>query len=150
MKRIILLALFFGSLHALGQDSTEKQEPKVDSKTYEITELSKTASSEKYGFTGEFPIKVGKGKNGGPSNQRAYLSLLRDGQGKPVKFTRVGGGCCPYKSANALFGDYALVDTYEVKYKDEKGKSKKTILYISFYDYEEPMIPVGFSVDSKK
>lgn len=102
------------------------------------------ADSEKYGLTGEFPVKVGTGAKGGPANQRAYLELLRDGQGDPVKHRRVGGGCCPYESENALLGGYALVDTYEVLYKDKDGNKKKTVIYISFYDYEEPMIPVGF------
>lgn len=143
MKTIITALILLLNLSAFGQDSTEIKPLKPDHNLYEITELNKMATSEKYGLTGEFPVKVGKGKNGGPNNQRAYLDLLRDGQGNPVKYKRVGGGCCAYKSANAIFGDYALVDTYEVVYKDSEGNSKKTKIYISFYDYEEPLIPIG-------
>ena len=38
----------------------------------------------------------------------------------------------------------ALVDRYEVSFRNEKGKRKKTVVYISFYDHEEPMILQGF------
>ena len=38
----------------------------------------------------------------------------------------------------------ASVDSYHITYKNEKGKKKKTTLYLSFYDYEQPKIPVGF------
>ncbi len=145
MKHLFLTAILIVACNFLfGQDSLESDSLKRDTSLYEITELTKKATSEKYGLTGEMPVKVGKGQRGGPYNQRAYLELLRDGQGNMVSYKRLGGGCCPYKSANAIIGDYALVDSYEVTYKDEKGKKQKSILYISFYDYEDPLIPIGF------
>lgn len=145
MKHLFLTVIFFVACDLLfGQDSIGSGALKRDTNLYEITDLTKKATSEKYGLTGEMPVKVGKGQRGGPYNQRAYLELLRDGQGKPVSYKRSGGGCCPYKSANAMLGDYALVDSYEVTYKDEKGKKQKVIIYISFYDYEEPLVPNGF------
>ncbi len=126
------------------QDTTAKEIKKKSGVNSEITELTKFAESEKYGLTGEMPVKVGKGGKSGPNNQRAYLNLLRDEQGNPVSYERKGS-CCPYKSENAMIGDYALVDIYEISYKNKKGESKTAHIYISFYDYEEPMIPVGFS-----
>jgi hypothetical protein len=145
MKQATFLSLFLTLFYfGFGQNTADSTEEQSSSQLNEIMQLTKVAESEKYGLTGEMPIKVGKGSRGGPFNQRAYLELLRDAQGNPIKYERIGGGCCPYKSKNALFGDYALVDRYEVTYKDANGKKKKTILYISFYDYEEPMIPVGF------
>ena len=129
------------------QDSTAKEVKKKTSEKFEITELRKYAETDKYGLTEEMPVKVGKGVKGRPYNQRAYLSLLRDEQGNPVSFERKGS-CCPYKSENAMIGDYALVDAYEVKYKNKKGESKTAMIYISFYDYEEPMIPIGFTSSS--
>ena len=149
MKQSIFAFLFLSfSFCVFGQDTTKTSEVSSNRELFEIRQLAKTAESENYGFSGEFPVKVGAGSNGGPYNQRAYLELLRDGQGEPVKYKRVGGGCCPYKSKNAIYGDYALVDSYEVSYKNKKGKKKKVIIYISFYDYEEPMIPVGFQASS--
>lgn len=149
MKKSILSILFLLGFYGLfGQDTTVTKTVEPTKAVNEITQLTKMADSDRYGLTGEFPVKVGKGAKGGPYNQRAYLELLRDGQGNPVEFKRVGGGCCPYKSKNALFGDYALVDSYEVVYKDKEGKKKKVVIYISFYDYEEPMIPVGFQASS--
>ena len=38
----------------------------------------------------------------------------------------------------------ALLDRYELTYRDEKGKKRTTVVYISFYDYEEPMVLQGF------
>jgi hypothetical protein len=148
MKQLLFTFLFVsGSFFLSAQDSTAKA-PEASVK-HEITALTKTADSDKYALTGEFPVKVGTGKTG-PANQRAYLELLRDAQGNPVTYKRIGGGCCPYKSKNALFGDDALVDRYEVTYRDKEGKEQKTIIYISFYDYEEPMIPVGFQAAASK
>jgi len=107
-----------------------------------IPRLTKTADNDKYGFTSERPIKVGTGPDGGPANQRAYLNLIRDQQGKPIKYKRLGS-CCDYKSENGIFG-FAMLDIYEITYLDENGTEKKATVYISFYDYEEPKIIFGF------
>jgi hypothetical protein len=144
MKQSVFTFFFLISSFLLfAQDSASLNAKKTAGEIHEIEVLTKVAESDKYGLAGEFPVKVGKGASGGPFNQRAYLDLLRDGQGNPVQYKRIGGGCCPYKSANGL-GGYALVDRYEVIYKDKEGKSKKAVIYISFYDYEEPLIPIGF------
>jgi len=111
--------------------------------TFVILELTKKSEDKTYGFSEKNPVKVGKGPNGGPANQRAYLNLLRDAQGKPLKYERLGS-CCPYESVNGFFGS-AMLDQYEITYKDIKGKKKKAVIYISFYDYESPKILVGFN-----
>ncbi len=107
-----------------------------------ILKLKDQADDKTYGYSGENPVKVGTGLFGGPSNQRAYLNLLRDSQGMPVTYERTGS-CCDYKSENGLFG-IAKTDEYEVTYLNKKGKKKKVKLYISFYDFEDPKVPVGF------
>jgi hypothetical protein len=43
-----------------------------------------------------------------------------------------------------LVGGLAMLDRYEVKYTDKDGKPATVIIFISMYDYKEPMIPVGF------
>ena len=113
-----------------------------------ILRLTKTATNKKYGFTSEMPIKVGTGPEGGPGNEKAYLNLLRDAQGKPIKFKRMGS-CCDYESGNGLFGT-ALLDQYEITYLNEKGKEKTSVVYLSFYDYEEPEILLGFKTVGQK
>lgn len=113
-----------------------------------ILRLTKTASNDKYGFTAEDPVKAGTGTDGGPANQRAYLSLLRDAQGQPIKFERLSS-CCSYKSEYGLMG-IAMLDQYEITYLNEKGKEKKAIVYISFYDYDEPQILYGFKTIGQK
>lgn len=112
-----------------------------------ILRLIKTAPDEKYGFTQEFPVKAGTGPFGGPANQRAYLELLRDPKGNPVKFERLGS-CCQYSSPNGLMG-YAMLDKYKISYTDAAGAAMTAVVYISFYDYEEPMILAGFKTISR-
>lgn len=116
-------------------------------KTNSILRLNKPAHSEKYGFTEKEPVKVGAGPFGGPANQRAYLELLRDPKGNPVKYERIGS-CCEYKSENGLMG-FALLDQYKIGYTDENGNPATAVVYISFYDFEEPMILMGFKTVSK-
>jgi len=115
---------------------------------FSILRLTKTAENDKYGFTREDPIKVGCGPNGGPANQEAYLDLLRDKQGKAVKYRRLGS-CCMYDSPNGLFGKGRL-DQYEILYRNNNNKEVKSILYISFDDYEELKIPFGFKTIGQK
>lgn len=110
--------------------------------------LTKTADNDKYGFTSEKPIMAGTGPEGGPTNQRAYLDLLRDPTGKPIKYKRIAS-CCDYKSENGYFG-MAKLDQYEITYLNEKGNEKTVMVYISFYDYEEPQILFGFKTVGQK
>lgn len=105
--------------------------------TYQI--LTDKSKDESYGYEQNNPIKVG---HQNPTAQRAYLSLLRDSKGKPVKYERKGSRVA-YPSENGFMG-WASVDIYEVKYRNQRGKKETAILYLSFYDYEEPRIPVGF------
>lgn len=140
--------------HALGLERAKRKvEQCADSarrheQVYAIRRLERMAPDDKYGLTPEQPVKVGNGPNGGPANQRAYLDLLRDAQGEALKYERQGS-CCGYPSANTPFG-VALVDRYEVSYRNAKGKPKKTVIYISMYDYEEPLIPQGFTTVPRK
>jgi hypothetical protein len=101
-------------------------------------------SSELYGFIPERPIKVGGAYINGVANQKKYLEALRDAQGNAVSYERKGS-CCAYPSENGFEGQ-ALLDRYEVKYRDANNKKQKAILYISFYDYEEPKTVKGFTL----
>ena len=110
--------------------------------THSIIRLTEQSDDGTYGFTSQNPIMSGTGPDGGPANQKAYMNLLRDLQGNSIKYERLGS-CCAYESENAFFG-MALLDRYEITYRNEKGKKKKTVIYLSFYDYETPKILVGF------
>jgi tetratricopeptide (TPR) repeat protein len=112
-----------------------------------IKRLTNTSESPNYGFSKEYPVKVGSFTGGGPQSQEAYLELLRDGQNKPVKYKRAGS-CCHYASKNGMMGMGAL-DIYEIIYHDEKGKKRTADIYITFYDYEEPKVLYGFKTISK-
>lgn len=144
----------FTKAKELGIESAEEKVDRCNDTTataipiHSILRLTRTADNAKYGFTPEQPILVGTGSEGGPANQRAYLNLLRDGKGKAIEYERLGS-CCGYPSENGLFGT-ALVDRYEIKYLNEKGKEKKADVYISMYDYEEPQILHGFKTVGQK
>lgn len=116
----------------------------VTSKTvvHPILRLTKTAATSQYGFSETDPIKVGLGPNGGPANQRDYLDLLRDVNGKHIQYERKSS-CCPYPSENGFMGT-AMLDIYRITYTGKDGSAQTADLYISFYDYTEPMIPQGF------
>ena len=105
--------------------------------------LNKTANNRLYGFSSEHPIKIGTGPDGGPANERAYLELLRDAKGKPVRYERIGT-CCGYKSDNAPKG-LALLDKYQVTFTNADGEQKTVYVYLSFYDYVEPQVLFDFT-----
>jgi tetratricopeptide (TPR) repeat protein len=144
----------FNKANELGQKKAQSKIEKCNDTTssnkdiYPILRLTKTSDNDQYGFTPDKPIKVGTGPDGGPSNQRAYLNLLRDSQGKPIKYNRLGS-CCPYNSPHGLLGS-AMLDKYEITFFNEIGKEESKIIYISFYDYEEPMIIYGFKTVQEK
>ena len=143
---LLLATVIAANAQEAKQDSVK---PKKEKKASQLPDIMKVSEDADYGYSPDKPVKVGMGANSSPGNQHLYLQRLHDAKGKPVKYERKGS-CCPYPSKNALFGDMALVDRYEVIYKNEKGRKKKAILYISFYDYEEPMIPKGFQPEVTK
>lgn len=108
-----------------------------------ILSLRHIASSKQYGFSPTKPIRVGCGPDGGPANQRAYLELLRDAQGNPVKYRRIGSQL--NRSKNIEGETAEMLDKYEIQYENKKGRLKSKVIYLSFYEYEEPHILVGFN-----
>lgn len=112
-----------------------------------IYRLKKMAKDSTYGFSPENPVKVGSGPHGGAGNQRRYLSLLRDAKGASVKYKRLRS-CCSYPSENGLSG-IAMVDEYEIIYLNDLGRKEKALVYISYYDYEDPQILYGFKTVEK-
>ncbi len=95
------------------------------------------STDDSYGLTSENPIKVGEKS---ASNQRRYIASLAGPQGEVLSFYRAGS-CCAYKSENG-YGGLALVDRYIVTYE---GLESPITLYISFYDFEDLLVPIGFT-----
>ncbi|HWB62581.1 MAG TPA: tetratricopeptide repeat protein [Chitinophagales bacterium] len=110
--------------------------------THPILWLTKTADNIKYGFSPEIPVKVGAGPEGGIANEHIYLDLLRDATGNPVTYQKVSS-CCAYASENARNG-LAMVDKYEITFTNGSGETKTAFVYLSMYDYIEPMVLMGF------
>lgn len=141
----------FNVAYSLGDEQSKRKAEKCKEPAptgiYSILRLTKTAADNKYGFSSDKPVKVGPGPDGGPANQRAYLNLLRDINGKPIEYKRVQS-CCGYNSENGFLG-VAMVDKYEIYYTNKQGEQAKAFVYISMYDYEEPQVLVGFKTVEK-
>ena len=93
-----------------------------------------------YGVSEKNPVRVGQ-KDSGPKAETAYLASLRGPKGETLEYKRQGS-CCPFKTSNALVGGKALLDSYEVTYA---GAEKPIIFYLDMYDYEQPLVPPGFT-----
>jgi chromosome segregation ATPase len=117
----------------------------ADSRYYVITQLTKRAIKDSYGFEMSNPIRVGKNKERQDYNIVLYLQLLRDVEGKPVQFVRYGS-CCRYTTENGLRNE-GLLESYRVTYKNEEGKKIETTLYFTFYDFNKPKVPKGFNTN---
>ena len=118
-------------------------DPSKRGEIHPILWLKKKSDTRRYGFAPENPIKVGSGPDGGTANIRAYLQLLRDPKGNPVRFEKISS-CCGDASKNAPKG-LAMLDKYQMNYFDENGDLKTVYVYFSYYDYEEPQILFGFN-----
>jgi hypothetical protein len=111
----------------------------LNANTFKLTEVS---TDETYGYSEKNAIQVGGARDqAGPTNERRFLNALLGPNGETVSFQRLGS-CCAVKSKNALFGDMALLDKYEVTYD---GLEKPIILYINMYDYSPLKAPKGFT-----
>ncbi len=97
------------------------------------------AADPEYGYTPEKPIKVG-GVTEGPARERAFLAELRGPEGETVRFERLGS-CCPFPSRNGIMGS-GLLDIYLVW---TGSSTEPKTLYLNMYEYEAPMVPLGFT-----
>jgi hypothetical protein len=93
-----------------------------DGKGAALLDPKLTSTDADYGYATKSPIKVGSREDlGGPRASRAYLDSLRDENGEPVQYRRVGSvGGSP---------DGNVLDLYEVT--TAAGKTLK--LYVDMY-----------------
>jgi len=104
-------------------------------------DLTKKASSDTYGYSEKNPVKVGGVvDNLGPAMERKFLNQLAGPNGEEISFKRTSS-CCSFDTPRGYMGS-GLLDKYEITYD---GLASPITLYINMYDYEEPMIPVGFT-----
>lgn len=106
--------------------------------SYYILRLTQTAPDAKYGYTKESPVKVGQNSNDIAANEQAYLDLLRDAQGKALRYRQVGS-CCEYQGRTGK----SKINIYEVVFRNAQNQEKKANLYLTTGDYDEPRIPLG-------
>jgi hypothetical protein len=92
-----------------------------------------------YGYTERNPIRVGQ--MGRAWAEHAFLNALRGPRGEEIEYQRLGS-CCLFATPNGPILGQALLDRYDIKYR---GNEKRVILYLDMYDYQRPLVPVGFS-----
>lgn len=94
------------------------------------SEACPVAKNREYGFSENFPIKIGGGESDGPDREREYLNALLGPHGEIVEFYRDD----PIKKDNVI------LDKYIIRYKS----ISKTI-FMDMYNYNNPNIPFGFT-----
>jgi len=103
--------------------------------------LSEKSDDATYGFSEKNPINVGGvSESQGPAMERKFLDQLAGPNGETISYKRIES-CCSFETPRGFMGK-GLLDVYEVTYNGI-GTPKK--LYINMYDYEKPLIPVGFT-----
>ena len=96
------------------------------------------ATSGDYAYSKKNPVKLGaKNLLHAPAAERAYLNLLRDASGKPVKYQRLGNA--------GLASDGHIIDLYEIT----TSSRKKLRIYLDMYhpknSPEKQPAPKGFT-----
>lgn len=137
----------FNKANKLGANVEDKLKyyeniPPKRNELHTISKLTTIATDGTYGFSPKKPIKVGAGAKGGFDNVRSYLALLRDAKKKPIRFSRVKA-CCPYKPSG--FGGNVFLEEYTVTFYETLTVEKTATLYFTYYEYDDPKIPVGFT-----
>jgi len=131
---LLVLPAAVGS--AVPTDDPPKEKPK-DGKPPAGVDPKMTSDDADYGFTKDKPVKVGsKDEFGGPAAERAYLDGLRDADGKPVKYKRLG--------SVGAGSDGHILDLYLVT----TSADKEFKLYLDMYhpenDPAKQLAPKGF------
>lgn len=91
-----------------------------------------------YGLNQDDPVMIG-GLREGPARTRRYFENLRTTNGDSLTVRRTGS-CCRFKTPNALIGDHASLDKYELK----DGSGNVTFVYVNIYDEGVIKPVVGF------
>jgi hypothetical protein len=125
----------------IDKDKWEKEGSKVFSSLLESIEFIQpedlggsaclVASDKTYGYSKDYPIKVGGDWLDGPARERMYLDSLAGPGGETIRYERTG---------SIEHGD-TILDIYQVSYTGSEGA---VTLYIDEYHYEELMAPVGW------
>ena len=95
-----------------------------------------------YGLSPSDPVKIG-GLRQGPKRTYAYFERLRDENGKSIQFRRVGS-CCRFRTPNAIVGEHAALDKYEIS--SDQFKSIVTV-YVNIYDEGDLQALEGFTLE---
>jgi hypothetical protein len=89
------------------------------------------APDHDYGYSPQFPVRVGGDALEGPFRERLYLDNLRGPNFEPVTYERLGSE--PYGET--------ILDLYRLTYP---GQDEPALLYLDEYTFETLQAPAGF------
>lgn len=105
-------------------------------------QLYDVAEEVKYGYTSEFPIKVGGREKGDYLlNQRRYLNALTGPSGEKVSY-KLLGSCCYSKRDIKGKNQLTYLDKVEISYE---GNPQRFIVFIDTFENATMLAPKGFS-----
>ena len=115
----------------------------INPNTFQLYDI---ATEVKYGYTSEFPIKVGgRVKGDYVLNQRRYLNALTGPGGEKVSY-KLLGSCCYLKRNIRGENQLTYLDKVEIAYE---GNPQRFIVFIDTFERATMLAPKGFSFKTK-
>lgn len=102
--------------------------------------LTTMSNDPEYGKTESKPVKVGGINEAGHRNQYWFFKMLRGPNGEMLEISRIGH-CCGFNAPNGYKGT-GLLDKWKI---DIPSTGETFVLYLNSYEFENPLIPVGFT-----
>jgi hypothetical protein len=115
----------------------------INPNTFQLYDVSKKVE---YGYTSEFPIKVGgRVKGNYVLNERRYLNALTGPSGEKVIYKQLGS-CCYLKKNIRGENQLTYLGKFEISYE---GNPQHFIVFIDTFELGEMLAPKGFSFKTK-
>ena len=151
MKNIFCVSLFIYVLTLISctpLEKTTKQGQIDDEKIMfgyinpNTFQLYDVAVDVTYGYTSEFPIKVGgRVKGDQVLNERRYLNALTGPKGEKVVYKQLGS-CCYEKKNIRGENQLTYLDKFEISYE---GNPQRFIVFVNTFERAKMFAPKGFS-----
>jgi len=109
-------------------------------------QLYDVATEVKYGYTSEFPIKVGgRVKGEQVLHERRYLNALTGPKGEKVIYKQLGS-CCYIKKNLQGENKLTYLDKFEISYE---GNRQRFIIFVDTFEMDKMLAPKGFSFKTR-
>lgn len=137
---LVIVACKSEKLHwTTKRKNTLESIPEADS----VLILQGVATSAKYGYSPEYPVKLGvRNQYTSQTYPEKYLQSLTGPNGQPIVYERLKS-CCFFKTVNSdpAYQNVGVLEVYEITYE---GLLSPKILYLNFFDEGIVYAPQGF------